>query len=1172
MKIQLFLNDLEVELNDNINFPLTKTFENLSNPTDIIVDYSKTINIPITPQNTQIFGQIFKLDQIIVGGDTNIGMYFDPTQKIDFKLLYNGDVLLEGYAKFLSTQYSVGNKYYTISLFGRLGDIFQKLMSVVLSEEDLNDDLDENYILDDHLDGTYINKELIKECWDNDTPELKLSTSSATDIIGFAPTYRGYYGNDFNSDEIQKSISESVKIEQFITDKYKQTYKSQYPTATDDQVNSYIDSLDVPGIVGDGFKEYEMNQYRSYQQKPYIYFNKLLQMYQEVLPKISDYSLELDSDWFNVNNPYWYRLCYMLDYLEERGTVSKYQTQTDLFRYANGHFDRYGKMTTSTTLDIEPRSSIELSPFTLQIKQTEYIYNYEGKDRSVYLRNTSSILVNTKILRGSTQISNKNIYFVADPNNSPINTSTNEVYPVNQQLTFESRYGESVKNYVVDNIYCKVPPISLYGDIQSGDTLQITVSIIDYNKQNTDNVSYPFEKYYWNGKKYVTQILEVHWNANEPTILTEIRSLQRIYISNIKGSYIPLKLKNLYKQEQSLFNVILQYTKMFGLLWDIDYVNRKIKIITRDNYFKNNRIIDWSSKLDTSTEFNITPITFDSKTIKFNYDEVDGYRFTGYNEKYNSVYGDKKIYTSYNFNTEDKNLFDGIKPSCVSSRSYRDFQKIYNWNLSGEIQQRTDQFVRIEDSDESDESSANVNGWYFRNDNITTDSFYITDDSTYQSQNTPCYYNLNNISSFSDSITSSQNFPQFNIVNIQDVQYGCIFNKPLEDYSYNNQISYVDNFIYNTQWEKYINERYNIQNKKITTYFNLTPVDYINFKFSDFVTIQNQLFMINKIQDFKLGQSGLTKCELIQITDTSAYTDSQLNINPFYVDKSYVFIDMDREQITTPNGIFTINVYTDDVPTVTLGSFNVGSIVIGTSKTYPNRKSYVFSYRNMLYTNQTLQTTITFTNKYGSITIPVTIIGGRKAEIIPNLYAFYITEQDFYIPVSFTTNLPEYRPYTLSLNQTSSGEPYGSVELDDIRNDSNVSIDAQVYGTHFENEIWEGELYSRNQYVSIRVPFVIDTTPTRIYCDQDEFYTTDFRGWQTFEFRSDDPNYTIDLVEKQPTDSGYVEIIDVYQENLSTFIQIEWGDFTTSGTWMGDLVLTNSGSRRRIPIIINIRN
>jgi hypothetical protein len=69
------------------------------------------------------------------------------------------------------------------------------------------------------------------------------------------------------------------------------------------------------------------------------------------------------------------------------------------------------------------------------------------------------------------------------------------------------------------------------------------------------------------------------------------------------------------------------------------------------------------------------------------------------------------------------------------------------------------------------------------------------------------------------------------------------------------------------------------------------------------------------------------------------------------------------------------------------------------------------------------------------------------------------------------------------LNKTSPGEPYGSVELDDIRNDSDVSIDANVHGTHFDNEIWEGELYSRNQYVSISVPFVVDTTPTRIYCD-----------------------------------------------------------------------------------------
>lgn len=43
-------------------------------------------------------------------------------------------------------------------------------------------------------------------------------------------------------------------------------------------------------------------------------------MFQETFPKITDYKLKLDSDWFNVNNPYWYRLCYMLDYIKMEGT------------------------------------------------------------------------------------------------------------------------------------------------------------------------------------------------------------------------------------------------------------------------------------------------------------------------------------------------------------------------------------------------------------------------------------------------------------------------------------------------------------------------------------------------------------------------------------------------------------------------------------------------------------------------------------------------------------------------------------------------------------------------------------------------------------------------------------------------------------------------------------
>lgn len=56
MNIQLYLNNIEIDLNERVNIPLNRTFENLSNPTNVIVDYSKSINIPITQHNTEVFG------------------------------------------------------------------------------------------------------------------------------------------------------------------------------------------------------------------------------------------------------------------------------------------------------------------------------------------------------------------------------------------------------------------------------------------------------------------------------------------------------------------------------------------------------------------------------------------------------------------------------------------------------------------------------------------------------------------------------------------------------------------------------------------------------------------------------------------------------------------------------------------------------------------------------------------------------------------------------------------------------------------------------------------------------------------------------------------------------------------------------------------------------------
>lgn len=47
MLTQLYLEDFEVELPDNVNFAVNKTFEELNNPTIICNDWSKSLDVPL---------------------------------------------------------------------------------------------------------------------------------------------------------------------------------------------------------------------------------------------------------------------------------------------------------------------------------------------------------------------------------------------------------------------------------------------------------------------------------------------------------------------------------------------------------------------------------------------------------------------------------------------------------------------------------------------------------------------------------------------------------------------------------------------------------------------------------------------------------------------------------------------------------------------------------------------------------------------------------------------------------------------------------------------------------------------------------------------------------------------------------------------------------------------
>jgi len=104
------------------------------------------------------------------------------------------------------------------------------------------------------------------------------------------------------------------------------------------------------------------------------------------------------------------------------------------------------------------------------------------------------------------------------------------------------------------------------------------------------------------------------------------------------------------------------------------------------------------------------------------------------------------------------------------------------------------------------------------------------------------------------------------------------FSTPLKTYTTVNPLPGKQSYdIYTLFWQRYIEERYDRNNKVVTCYVNITPEEYQNFEFNKFVNIDNQLYFVNRIFDFNLTSNEPTKVELITIQDPKAYRTNIYN-------------------------------------------------------------------------------------------------------------------------------------------------------------------------------------------------------------------------------------------------------------------------------------------------------
>jgi hypothetical protein len=114
--------------------------------------------------------------------------------------------------------------------------------------------------------------------------------------------------------------------------------------------------------------------------------------------------------------------------------------------------------------------------------------------------------------------------------------------------------------------------------------------------------------------------------------------------------------------------------------------------------------------------------------------------------------------------------------------------------------------------------------------------------------------------------------------------------------------TYLSNYsgketIYSNFWETYINERYNIQNKKITCYVSLKPSEYNQFDWNKLVLIDNQLCIVNKIYDYDVTSSGSTKVDLITIQNIEGYRTNNYAYDYLLVEPSTITIPYDHYKL-----------------------------------------------------------------------------------------------------------------------------------------------------------------------------------------------------------------------------------------------------------------------------------
>lgn len=156
MSARLFVEGYEADTLGDIDVEFTFSIADISDIERRNTSFSKTLTLPSTSRNQQLFGNIFDIsvrnDIDIL--DPNIGQNFNPAKQAKAQIFLDNVKIYDGVLRMIKIINLEGDILYEVNLFGRLKDILGVLGDKTLAELDFDD-----Y---DHI----WNQESIEDSWD----------------------------------------------------------------------------------------------------------------------------------------------------------------------------------------------------------------------------------------------------------------------------------------------------------------------------------------------------------------------------------------------------------------------------------------------------------------------------------------------------------------------------------------------------------------------------------------------------------------------------------------------------------------------------------------------------------------------------------------------------------------------------------------------------------------------------------------------------------------------------------------------------------------------------------------------------------------------------------------------------------------------------------------------